>query len=142
MIFRDPFTIGRFTLGYARVGVFTYRWGRFFESLQRSVTWRVANWNVERHATTGRRYPDYSITHTINGILVEQGGSMPSFALGIYMQQDAIFLCFDGVKPMDQIVVGNKYFEVAQIEEHYDLQEGGFAFRVCHLHRLELFKEI
>ena len=117
-------------------------WDKLFYRSSRSFTRRLANWNVLPDPITGWRRPEYD-AQTIYGVLVERGGSLPAFASGVVMKMDAVLLTMDGVDPMDQIGDNPplKIWQVDEIEEHTDTRLGGFAFRVCHLHRLMLHKE-
>jgi len=123
-----------------RFDVFSPKGEQMIRKIGRSITRRVACFNVDRDATTGIRYPTYD-DQTIIGVLAEQSGSMPAFAVGVVMRQEAVLITIDGVLQLDQIKDGDKYFEVNQIEEHIDPDNDGFAFRVCHLSRLELYME-
>lgn len=141
LIARDPSRLGRFTLGYSRLGTYTSRWEDGINRLSQSVTWRVANWHTARDSVTGWRRPDYSLTHSIKMVLVEKGGSLPGFAAGVAIRQNAVGLCMDGVWVLDQIKFKSKIFEVdSPPETHYD-PEGGFAYRVVQLTRTDLFRE-
>lgn len=112
----------------------------------RPLTRRINIDHVDRDTTTGWREAEYDDTE-IYGILVEQGGSIPRFVSGITMQLDAVLITFDGVNMNDQIKDGDKYFRVDEMEEHTDPYVQGpdddtyrFAFRVCHLHKLQLYQ--
>ena len=139
---RDPARFGQAKFGYARFSVYQDEYQKMFNQLQRSITRRVANWNVDRDTTTGWREPEYD-EQTINGILVEQSSDLPAFAAGVVMTGDAVLFTLDGVDVMDQIKDDPplKYWEVISIEEYTHPKQGGFAYRVCHLHRLILYKE-
>ena len=139
-----PARFGEAIVGACRVGVYSQDYENMFAGLEgayRSFTRRRRSL-LDRHATTGW-FNVVWVESTINGILVEQGGSMPSFAAGVVMRQDAVLICLDGVGQYDQIYddFASAYFEVQQIEKIENPYAGGFAFRVCHLHRLELFRK-
>jgi hypothetical protein len=129
---------------YSRFDVYAQDYENMFAGLEgayRNVTLRHRTL-MDRHATTGWFNVAWSES-TINGVLVEQGGSMPAFAAGVVMRQDAVLICVDGLSQYDQIYDASSatYFEVQQIEKITNPYAGGFAFRVAHLHRLELFRK-
>jgi hypothetical protein len=129
---------------YSRFDVYAQDYENMFVGLEgayRSFTLRHRTL-MNRHATTGWFNVAW-VESTINGVLVEQGGSMPAFAAGVVMRQDAVLIGVDGVTQYDQVYdsQSGKDFEVQQIEEVTNPYAGGFAFRVVHLHRLELFRK-
>ena len=103
----------------------------------RTFTRRIANFDVERDSVTGHRVPVFT-EESIDGTLVEQFGDMPAFAVGVVMTQSAVLFTRDTVAKLDQIQDGTKLYEVRQIEDKYD-SAGVLVYRVCHLHRLELY---
>ncbi|MCJ7662132.1 MAG: hypothetical protein MUO67_23555, partial [Anaerolineales bacterium] len=91
---------------------------------------------------TGSIYPGYSES-TIFGILVEKGGTMPSFAWGVQVKQDALLFTLDNVGRQettetdfrDQIKDGSQFWEVDSVEKHLDPRSGALAFYIVHLNR-------
>jgi hypothetical protein len=143
----QPCRVGQHVVGCCRVGVYKPQWERVLERFAREIVWRVANFNVDRNATTGHRLPDYTLTHTIYAVYEEQGGSLLPLPSGYVQTADAVLTCMDGVKELDQIYlpVEKKYFEVQHVKDIYSYDKGqdvtDFQFRVCDLHLLSLYAE-
>jgi len=145
----QPHLIGKFEVGKSRVGVLRRSYADLLNKLIQKVTWRVANTNVDRNATTGIRHPDYSTEHTIYGVLEERGGEVTALPGGFIQRGDAVFTCIDGVKEQDQIYVptSEKFYRVDYMKEEYmGLVQAGrtattFCFRSCDLTLLDLYVE-
>lgn len=145
---RDPSRLGQFDLGYSRLGVYRNDyWEPYFKPHARTVTWRVANINVDRDATTGHRTPTYTLTHSIKGVFEERGGDLLPLPSGYVQRGDAVFRCFDNIRSIDQIYLpeSQRFFEVGYVTPIYEyLPEQdvtSFCYRICDLHYLPLFKE-
>lgn len=148
MVSRDPCRLGEFELGYARLGVYhAGYWELMMKPHAGTVTWRVANINVDRDTTTGHRVPDYSLTHSIKGVFEDVGGTLLPLPPGFTQTGDAVFRCMDGIRALDQIYrpENQRFYEVGYVHEHYEYLEQqdvqSFCYRIGDLTYLPLFKE-
>ena len=137
-----------FPLGYARLGVHSTKWEQLFRTLARDVTWRCASINVDRDLTTGHRRPSYDMTYEIKGVFETTGGELISLPPGFVQRGDAVFRCFAGVEPKDQIHLSesNQYYEVMDVERKDEyikqLSLTSFCYRICDLTELTLHMEV
>jgi len=142
---RDPSYLGKFALGYSRLGVHAPKWENRIEKLGRDLTWHVTRWHVTRDSVSGHREPDYdTITHTITGVLEERGSSGVSSEFGVYVRLDAVLICLDNVQLKDQIYdpKTRRYYMVTDEPlNHFigDKSDDGFSFRECHLTYKEFY---
>lgn len=125
----------------SRVGVFTSRWELALRSDfgYRVFTHRRALFsNVD--AATGIAHTTFAGNEDILGILVERGGSLPSFAVGVVMKMDGVFLSLDPTAKMNRIynTVSLREYEVKEIERKDDPINGGLAYYVNHVGLVEL----
>jgi hypothetical protein len=138
LVARDPCRLGKFQLGFGRLGVYTAGYERRISQVDRLLYRRVMCWFTAEHGTTGWHEPTWT-EQVIYGVLVERGSRMPGFAAGVVAQLDAVLILMDGVKAMDQIrdpLNGRVYEVQGEPEERMDPASGGFAYRVCQLHYL------
>jgi hypothetical protein len=140
-----PDYVGTARVGESRVGVYTDRWERTFAASReyRTFTWRRYK-PVAVDATLGYKIPRYE-EEDCQGILVLKGGTMPSFAWGTVVLQDAVFFCLDpvgtnakGETIPDQIQDGYDIYQVDSVARNKDPKAGGSAFDTVQLKKVTL----
>jgi hypothetical protein len=139
-----PAEYGKAIFGYSRYSVYNpaIQSQLYRDKNYRSLTRRIANWNVTRDSSTGWRTPTFTDS-TIYGQLVEQSGRISAFLSGTAFDQDAVLKTLDGVGILDQVKDGDKYYEVGAIEGHTDGKKAeSFAYRIVHLRLLEQYREV
>jgi hypothetical protein len=142
--------VGTAVVGWTRVGVYTERWERLFagNGAYKSLVWRRLKYLLAPDTELGYVFGGYDES-AINGLIVEKGGNMPSFAWGIIVKKDAVLFTLDPVgvrgvsddKYPDQVKDGNIVYEVVNVDRHDDPNVGGLAFYLIQLNKLELFVE-
>ncbi len=124
-----------FEWGNARWGVYTNRWENSIGKHMRLLYRGVANTNVARNTTTGRRIPTFDY-QAITGLLSEKSVPSAYLPLGVIAKQDAVLITFDGVLINDHIYdfdSEKEYAVIALPVEHNDPDVGGLAFREVQL---------
>jgi hypothetical protein len=146
MVARDPAiwsaTPNASQWGYFRWGVKTSAFERAISQVDRLFYRRVAQRFVDQDSTTGWHVPAYT-EQAIYGVLVERGGSMPSFVSGVTTQRDAVLITISGVREADQIrdPLNSRIYEVqGEPEERVDPDTASFAYRVSQLHYLPFMR--
>lgn len=140
---RDPAYFGSGSFGYSGFGVLNNRWEQTMKPYWRSFTRKICNTNVAPHATTGIRYPDYSESQTIYGVLTPRDRSTPSFAYGRVPMGVDSFITIDPLFFMDLIQDPKSldWWEVSvKPREEFD-EKGSFAYRWAELHLLPFWEE-
>jgi hypothetical protein len=147
---RYPDYVGTAVVGWTRVGVYTERWERLFAGTgaYRNFVWRKLKYMLPDDVVTGYKVPSYEET-TCDGIMVQKGSSMPSFAWGVALLEDAVLFTLDPVgyrgtdeSFADQVVDGESTFEVSSVQKNLDSLKGGLAFYVVQLRKVSLLVEV
>lgn len=137
-----PSKYGHIVYGNWRYGVLNNNWAEISEVAPKGygveVTRRKLNLSVNRDSTTGWKTKSYTES-TIVGVWVPRGGTPSTHIPGLYVQYSAAFVTVDPVKTRDQIKYGGEFYVVKTMEQIYD-DTGSFAYRICQLHKLPLYK--
>jgi len=104
----------------------------------RTFTRRASAFDVTRDTFTGHYVPTFTES-SITGVLQQQNGDMPAFAVGVVMTQSAILYTRDTVVKLDEIKDGTTYYKVQHIEEQYDKADvPNLVYRACHLQLMDI----
>jgi hypothetical protein len=102
---------------------------------------------LDRDTSTG--HYNYEWTEdTVTGIIIPRGGTVLGFPVGVVMRMDGALVTLDGFKTGWQVYDPflEQYWEIQAVQEFRAPRmidpNTGFAYRICDLHLLPLFKNI
>jgi len=136
----DKAVLGYCRLGYFRLGVFDNTWDELVRTVEGSgaVSLDATRFRLMlfgRDATTGWYEKAYEET-AIEIIVLTKASQQLALKCGTYVIGDVLGLTVDVLREGDRLRVGNKYYEVKTVNEHY--LGDSFCRRDCELRLLPL----